>query len=99
RDISTLVAGNDTGLSPRFVVVPRARVGRVDYEPSVGALRNMIVAHSAQEVSDPVRVAQVVLRMAAHDNPPTHLLLGTDSLRYFGMVDGARIRAAEAWRA
>lgn len=70
-----------------------------DYEPSVGVLRNVIAAHSAQEVSDPARVAQVVLRMAAHDNPPTHLLLGTDSLNYFGMVDGARIRDAEAWRA
>jgi NAD(P)-dependent dehydrogenase (short-subunit alcohol dehydrogenase family) len=70
-----------------------------DYQPSVGASRSMITAQASQEVSDPARVAQIVLRVAAHDHPPAHLLLGVDALRYFGMVDAARGRDADAWRA
>lgn len=70
-----------------------------DYEPSVGAMAEMLATHSGQETSDPARIAQVVLRLASHDDTPAHLLLGSDALRYFGVVDAARSRDAEAWRA
>jgi hypothetical protein len=69
-----------------------------DYEPSVGALLIMLKQIIGNEASDPARVAQVILRLAAHDNPPAHLLLGSDALHYFGQADAARAAAAEQWR-
>jgi NAD(P)-dependent dehydrogenase (short-subunit alcohol dehydrogenase family) len=70
-----------------------------DYEPSVGALQNLLKQHVGNEAGDPARVAQVVVRLAAHDNPPMHLLLGGDALQYFGEADAARSAVAEQWRA
>jgi NAD(P)-dependent dehydrogenase (short-subunit alcohol dehydrogenase family) len=69
-----------------------------DYQPTVGALTQMLAAYAGHEASDPAKVAQVILRLAEHDDPPRHLLLGSDALQYFGEADAARIRAAETWR-
>jgi NAD(P)-dependent dehydrogenase (short-subunit alcohol dehydrogenase family) len=41
-----------------------------DYEPSVGAVAKALKSYWGKEVSDPVKVAQVVLRLAASDRPP-----------------------------
>jgi NAD(P)-dependent dehydrogenase (short-subunit alcohol dehydrogenase family) len=70
-----------------------------DYEPSVGAIQKLFKQIAGNEASDPGRVAQVILHLAAHENPPAHLLLGSDALHYFGQVDAARAAAAEQWRA
>jgi NAD(P)-dependent dehydrogenase (short-subunit alcohol dehydrogenase family) len=70
-----------------------------DYEPSVGAIQTLFKQIAGNEASDPGRVAQVILHLAAHENPPAHLLLGSDALHYFGQVDAARAAAAEQWRA
>jgi NAD(P)-dependent dehydrogenase (short-subunit alcohol dehydrogenase family) len=69
-----------------------------DYNPSVGAVVDMLRPHLDQAVGDPVKVAQIILRLADHDNPPAHLLLGSDALQYFGAADLARSGAADAWR-
>ncbi|PLZ03949.1 short-chain dehydrogenase/reductase [Burkholderia sp. WAC0059] len=70
-----------------------------DYEPSVGALLDLFAAYLGHETSDPARVAQVVLRLATHPNPPLHLLLGSDAVRYAGESDAARAAEGERWRA
>ena len=70
-----------------------------DYEASVGRFRELIREHQGKESSDPARVAQVVLKLAYHEHPPLHLLLGTDALHYFGMVEEKRVASAERWRA
>lgn len=49
--------------------------------------------------SDPARVAQVVLGIADHPQPPVHLLLGSDAVQYAGSVEAARAQADERWRA
>ncbi len=69
-----------------------------DYEPSVGALAKMLKSHWGQENSDPAKVAQVVLRLAASDRLPAHLLLGSDAVRYAGQAEAARAADAERWR-
>jgi NAD(P)-dependent dehydrogenase (short-subunit alcohol dehydrogenase family) len=48
---------------------------------------------------DPARVAQVVLGIADHPQPPLHLLLGSDALQYASNVETARADAGERWRA
>src|ERR1700694_1995251 len=55
-----------------------------DYEPSVGAVAKALKSYWGKEVSDPVKVAQVVLRLAASDRLPAHLLIGSDAVRFAG---------------
>ena len=69
-----------------------------DYEPSVGAFAKRLKSHWGQENSDPAKVAQVVLRLAASDRLPAHLLLGTDAVHYNGQAEAARTADAEQWR-
>src|SRR5215470_6947816 len=69
-----------------------------DYEPSVGAVITTLKSHWGQENGDPVRVAQVILRLAASDRLPAHLLLGTDAIHYAEQTEAARGAEAERWR-
>jgi NAD(P)-dependent dehydrogenase (short-subunit alcohol dehydrogenase family) len=69
-----------------------------DYEPSVGAVLKMLESHWGNENSDPVKVAQVVLRLAASDSLPAHLLLGSDAVQYNAQAEATRAADAERWR-
>ena len=69
-----------------------------DYEPSVGVFAERLKSHWGQENSDPGKVAQVVLRLAASDRLPAHLLLGSDAVQYAGQAEAARTADAEQWR-
>jgi NAD(P)-dependent dehydrogenase (short-subunit alcohol dehydrogenase family) len=69
-----------------------------DYEPSVGAVVNALKSYWGHETSDPVKVAQVVLRLAASDRLPAHLLLGSDAVQHAGQAEATRTADAERWR-
>jgi NAD(P)-dependent dehydrogenase (short-subunit alcohol dehydrogenase family) len=69
-----------------------------DYEPSVGGLIKALESHWGHENSDPVKVAQVVLRLAASDQLPAHLLLGSDAVQYADQAEATRAADAERWR-
>ena len=69
-----------------------------DYKPTVGAVNEVLAGRIGNEAGDPEKVAQVIVRLAAHDSPPAHLLLGSDALQYFGRADAARNAAAVQWR-
>jgi NAD(P)-dependent dehydrogenase (short-subunit alcohol dehydrogenase family) len=69
-----------------------------DYEPSVGAVIKALRSHWGHETSDPAKVAQVVLRLAASDRLPAHLLLGSDAVQYAGQAEATRAADAERWR-
>jgi NAD(P)-dependent dehydrogenase (short-subunit alcohol dehydrogenase family) len=69
-----------------------------DYEPSVGAVIKVLESHWGKETSDPVKVAEVILRLAASDRLPAHLLLGSDAVQYAGQAEAARAAEAERWR-
>ncbi|MEW6343192.1 MAG: oxidoreductase [Paraburkholderia sp.] len=70
----------------------------VDYAPSVGAIAQMLSQYIGNEAGDPAKVAQVVLKLAYHEQPPVHLLLGSDALHYAGEAEKARAASGEAWR-
>lgn len=55
-------------------------------------------SHWGKENSDPVKVAQVILRLAASDRLPAHLLIGSDAVRYAGEAQAARAADADLWR-
>jgi NAD(P)-dependent dehydrogenase (short-subunit alcohol dehydrogenase family) len=69
-----------------------------DYAPSVGAIVTLLGQYVGNETGDPAKVAQVVRKLAYHEQPPEHLLLGSDALHYFGEAEKARHASAAAWR-
>jgi NAD(P)-dependent dehydrogenase (short-subunit alcohol dehydrogenase family) len=70
-----------------------------DYEPSVGAVIKALHSLWGHENSDPAKVAQVILRLAASDRLPAHLLLGGDAIHFAGQAEAARAADADRWRA
>jgi NAD(P)-dependent dehydrogenase (short-subunit alcohol dehydrogenase family) len=89
------------GMRTNWAVRARADMPQVmpDYQESVGKMADLIKDYAGNEAGDPRRVAQVVLGLAYHPQPPMHLLLGTDALHYFDMIDRQRIADAERWKA
>ena len=69
-----------------------------DYEPSVGAVAKALKSYWGHEMSDPVKVAQVVLHLAASDRLPAHLLIGSDAVRFAGEAEVTRAADAADWR-
>jgi NAD(P)-dependent dehydrogenase (short-subunit alcohol dehydrogenase family) len=69
-----------------------------DYEPSVGAVAKALKSYWGHEMSDPVKVAQVVLLLAASDRLPAHLLIGSDAVRFAGEAEATRAADAALWR-
>jgi hypothetical protein len=49
------------------------------------------------EISNPVKVAPVVLRLVASDQLPAHLLLGSDAGHYADQAKTVRAADAERW--
>jgi NAD(P)-dependent dehydrogenase (short-subunit alcohol dehydrogenase family) len=70
-----------------------------DYEPSVGATLQRLREYAGREAGDPAKVAAVVVRLAHHDNPPAHLLLGADALHFAEQTESARAAADRRWQA
>ena len=63
-----------------------------------GAVAKALRSYWGKEVSDPVKVAQVVLRLAAGDSLPAHLLIGSDAVRFAGEAEKTREAEAAQWR-
>src|ERR1700758_565407 len=55
-----------------------------DYEPSEGPVIKAVKSYWGNETSDPVKVPQLILRLASSDRLPAQLLLGSDAVRYAG---------------
>jgi NAD(P)-dependent dehydrogenase (short-subunit alcohol dehydrogenase family) len=68
-----------------------------EYEPSVGAFLRMVKDHWGHETGDPAKVAQVVLRLAASEQLPAHLLLGSDAVQYAWFAEEKREADAKTW--
>lgn len=68
-----------------------------DYEASIGPLRDMLAQYNGNELGDPRRVAEVVVRLAAHPNPPVRLLLGTDAIQWASDALAERLATDRRW--
>src|SRR5579864_9047496 len=69
-----------------------------DYEPSVGAAIKALASYWGNEMSDPAKVAQLILRLVDSEHLPAHLLLGSDAVQYAGQAEATRAQEAERWR-
>ena len=69
------------------------------YQPTVGAMARL---HddigSGTALGDPAKVAQVVLEVAALDEPPLRLILGSEAYAYATAAARARAESDAAWR-
>lgn len=52
-----------------------------DYDAVFDPVRKRREEYSGQQAGDPTKAARVLLEIAESDEPPTHLLLGSDALR------------------
>src|SRR5246127_2550931 len=66
-----------------------------DYEPSVGAVVKALKSYWGHEISDPAKVAQLILRLASSDHLPAHLLLGSDAVQYAAQAQAPRVPDAD----
>jgi NAD(P)-dependent dehydrogenase (short-subunit alcohol dehydrogenase family) len=66
------------------------------YQPTVGAMAAM---HNGDNImlGDPAKVAQVVLEVAAMDEPPLRLILGSEALAYATAAARAQAESDERW--
>jgi NAD(P)-dependent dehydrogenase (short-subunit alcohol dehydrogenase family) len=66
------------------------------YQPTVGAAASM---HDAawRPLGDPAKVARVILDVAAMEEPPTRLLLGSEAYAYATAAARAQLASDERW--
>jgi NAD(P)-dependent dehydrogenase (short-subunit alcohol dehydrogenase family) len=59
----------------------RAPRSIADYDAVFEPLRKRRIEYSGNQVGDPKKAARAMLKLVASDNPPAHLLLGSDAVR------------------
>jgi NAD(P)-dependent dehydrogenase (short-subunit alcohol dehydrogenase family) len=69
-----------------------------EYQPSVGAVIKALESYWGNEISDPARVAQLILRLADSDRLPAHLLIGSDAVEFAAQAEATRTAEAGRWR-
>ena len=68
------------------------------YQPTVGAMARVHEdIGSGSALGDPAKVAQVVLQVAAMDEPPLRLILGSEAYAYATAAAQARAASDAAW--
>jgi NAD(P)-dependent dehydrogenase (short-subunit alcohol dehydrogenase family) len=75
----------------------RAASELADYEPTFGPLRANREAASGSQLGDPAAAARAILEIVAADEPPTHLVLGSDALRLVRAERAAVDAEIDAW--
>ena len=56
------------------------------------------VEFSGRQVGDPAKAAQAMLKVAMSDDPPAHLLLGSDAVRFVEEQLASRQVEVAAWK-
>lgn len=73
--------------------------GRAEYDAVVGTTARRQRDYNGRQPGDPARAAQAILKIAAMENPPFRLPLGSDALQLIERADRARLAELERWRA
>lgn len=70
-----------------------------DYDASFDPVRQAREAKSGHQLGDPQKAAHAMLQLIASDNPPAHLLLGSDALGYVREKLEQSLRDISHWEA
>jgi NAD(P)-dependent dehydrogenase (short-subunit alcohol dehydrogenase family) len=89
------------GLRTEFAAGSKAIVaGKLsDYNGLARDAEKIMADHAGQEPGDPAKAAQAILTIADAENPPMHLLLGEDALKYAGYAAQGLAADIDAWKA
>jgi NAD(P)-dependent dehydrogenase (short-subunit alcohol dehydrogenase family) len=68
-----------------------------DYDSVFDPIRRARLQKDGKQAGDPARAAQVLLDIIEHDNPPVHLLLGSDALSVVRDKLSALKQEIDAW--
>lgn len=69
-----------------------------DYDGLARDAERIMSEHAGHEPGDPTRAALAILSVADADDPPMHLLLGEDALKYASYAAAALQADIDAWR-
>ncbi|TDC32457.1 SDR family NAD(P)-dependent oxidoreductase [Micromonospora sp. 15K316] len=70
---------------------------RAEYDETVGGRLRMLAGYSGNEPGDPARAADAIVEIAASEEPPLRLLLGSDALQIALDHSRNQITEAERW--
>ncbi len=73
------------------------REGRPEYDAVVGAAARFQRDYNGRQPGDPVKAAQVILKIAQMENPPSRLALGSDALAAIRNANTSRRAELEKW--
>ena len=76
----------------------RAAVQIDDYESTVGKTRSFAEGNSGRQSGDPAKLAAALLALAALDDPPVRLQLGSDALKRIEQKNAFVQSESERWR-
>ncbi|MCI3181751.1 short-chain dehydrogenase/reductase [Caulobacter sp. CCUG 60055] len=76
----------------------RAERSIADYDAVFDPIRKRRIEFSGRQVGDPAKAAQAMLKVAMSDDPPAHLLLGSDALRFVEEQLASRQVEVAAWK-
>ena len=69
-----------------------------DYEQSVGSMLRLLEAYGGHEISDPAKIAALIVQLSRREELPLRLLLGGDALHVCSLADAERTEEQERWR-
>jgi NAD(P)-dependent dehydrogenase (short-subunit alcohol dehydrogenase family) len=69
-----------------------------DYDAVMDPIRERRQKVSGHQLGNPQKAAEAILKLAAAENPPTHLLLGSDALKLAGEKLDALRAEFDAWK-
>lgn len=75
------------------------REGRAEYDAVVGATARAQREYDGRQPGDPARAAQAILAIAAMDEPPFRLPLGSDAVKLIERADRMKLDDLLRWRA
>ncbi|PWT78809.1 MAG: short-chain dehydrogenase/reductase [Bacteroidetes bacterium] len=67
------------------------------YEPTVGVIRDRMGQVHGHQPGDPSKLAVVIMKLAASENPPLHLPIGTDSVKSYRRKISVMNKEVEEW--
>jgi NAD(P)-dependent dehydrogenase (short-subunit alcohol dehydrogenase family) len=88
--------GFRTDWAGRSMVRAERSIG--DYDLIIEPIRKRRMELSGWQVGDPRKAAQAMLKVALSDNPPAHLLLGSDAVRLVDEKIKSLLAEFDAWK-
>lgn len=70
-----------------------------EYEATIGTIMKMTENVAGNEPGDPAKIAQVLFNLSRTQDPPEHLILGSDALARVTAAEEARAQVAREWEA